>query len=136
MNKNFIFETLLLITLGGITSLSLPPFNLFFINFFTFSIFFIFLMKRMNQKASKKAFFYYGWLFGFGYFLSSLYWITISLTFDQNFVLFIPFALMIIPSFLGLFYALATFIFHIYRRKNILSSFFFIFALICTNWIH
>ena len=29
-----------------------------------------------------------GWLFGFGYFLTNLYWISISLTFDQNFKFF------------------------------------------------
>ena len=54
-----------------------------------------------------KFFFIYGWLFGFSYFLSSLYWITISLTFDPNFKFLIPIALILIPSFLGLFYGLA-----------------------------
>ena len=47
--------------------------------------FFIFLFKKSKTTKSKKDFFFYGWLFGFGYFLSSLYWISISLTFDQNF---------------------------------------------------
>tara|TARA_B100000676_G_C18045337_1_gene827528 strand:+ start:194 stop:1735 length:1542 start_codon:yes stop_codon:yes gene_type:complete len=128
LKKNFLFETLFLISLGGLTSLSLPPFNWFFINFFTFSILFIFLVKRIVRKVSK-YFFYYGWLFGFGYFFSSLYWITISLTFDKNFALFIPLALIIIPSFLGLFYASATFIFSLFKQKNILSSF-FLFSLL------
>ncbi|MDB4846848.1 hypothetical protein OAH88_06725, partial [Candidatus Pelagibacter sp.] len=35
-------------------------------------------------------YFKYGWLFGFGYFFSSLYWITIALTFDKNFKILIP----------------------------------------------
>ena len=83
MKKNFIFETLLIIFLGSLTSLSLPPYNFFFLNFFTFSVFFIFLFQRLKQGIKKS--FYYGWLFGFSYFLSSLYWLTISLSFDKSF---------------------------------------------------
>ena len=83
MKKNFIFETLLIIFLGSLTSLSLPPYNFFFLNFFTFSVLFIFLFQRLKQGIKKS--FYYGWLFGFSYFLSSLYWLTISLSFDQSF---------------------------------------------------
>ena len=41
-------------------------------------------IKKYLDK-SPKIFFLYGWLFGFGYFVSNLYWISISLTFDQNF---------------------------------------------------
>ncbi len=122
MKKNFIFETLLIIFLGSLTSLSLPPYNFFFLNFFTFSIFFIFLFKRLNQGIKK--FFYYGWLFGFSYFLSSLYWLTISLSFDQSFNFLIPISLIVIPAFLGLFYALCIAIFYLYKPKNILSAFF------------
>ena len=129
MKKKFILETLFIISLGSLTSLSLPPLNLFFINFLTFSSFFIFLMKKMNKKISKRFFFYYGWLFGFGYFFTNLYWITIALTFDKDFSFFIPLALVLIPLFLGLFYALAIFIFYMFNFKNILSSF-FLFSLL------
>ncbi len=119
----------MLIILGSCSSLSLPPFNFFLINFFTFSIFFIFLFKKSVQNESKKSFFYYGWLFGFGYFSTNLYWITISLTFDKNFNFLIPIALVVIPAFLGLFYALITLIFYIVNKKNILSAF-FLFSLL------
>ena len=47
-------------------------------------------------------------MFGFGYFLQSLYWITNSLTFEDQFKSLIPFALIFIPLFLGLFYGVAT----------------------------
>ncbi len=129
MNKKFIIEILLLLILGGLTSLSLPPLNYFFVNFFTFSIFFIFLFKKLNDQKKGKFFFLYGWLFGLSYFLSNLYWITISLTFDPNFKFLIPVALILIPSFLGLFYGLATFIFYKFRLKTLLSSF-FLFSLL------
>ena len=109
--------------MGGLTTLSLPPFNFFIINFFTFTVFFCFLFNRLN-KSEKKIFFIYGWFFGFGYFLTSLYWITISLTFDENFNFLIPIALILIPSFLALFYGLTTFFFCLFNPKNILSAFF------------
>ena len=115
---------MLLFILGGLTSLSLPPYNLFILNFFTFSIFFGFLFKKLNERNEKKIFFFYGWFFGFGYFLTNLYWVTISLTFDKNFSFLIPFAIILIPSFLALFYGLITLIFYLFNPKNILSAFF------------
>ena len=50
-----------------------------------------------------------GWMFGFGYFISNLYWITNSLTFEENFKPLIPIALILIPLFLGIFYGVVTF---------------------------
>ena len=129
MKKKFIFDVLLLSSLGALSSLSLPPLNFFIINFFTFSIFFIFLFKRSVIKNRKKFFFLYGWLFGFGYFLTNIYWITISLTFDENFNFLIPIALIIIPVFLGLFYGLVTFVFYIFNFRDVTSAF-FLFSLL------
>ena len=129
MKKNFILETTLLVVLGTLTSLSHPPFNYYLINFFTFSILFIFLYKKINQKISKKASFYFGWVFGYSYFLTNLYWITISLTFDKNLSFLIPIAMIIIPAFLGLFYAIVTFSFFLFKQKSILSAF-FLFSLL------
>jgi apolipoprotein N-acyltransferase len=123
LKKKHIIEFPLLFVLGGLTSLSLPPLNFFIINFFTFSIFFGFLFKSLN-KTGKKFFFFYGWFFGFGYFLTNLYWITISLTFDENLNFLIPIALILIPSLLALFYGLATFFLYLFNPKNILSAFF------------
>ena len=127
IKKNYI-EIFFLITLGAASSLSLPPYNYLIINFFTFSAFFVFLFKKSKINRSKKYFFFYGWLFGFGYFLSSLYWISISLTFDQNFKFLIPVTIILIPSFLGIFYGLVTFCFIISKSKKVVSSF-FVFSL-------
>ena len=112
-----------------VTSLSLPPFNYFLINFITFSLFFLFLIKKFDQKKNKKKSFFYGWLFGFGYFSTNLYWISISLTFDKNFQFLIPFTMILIPSFLAIFYGLLTYVFSIINSKKIISSF-LIFSLI------
>tara|TARA_Y100001970_G_C14254577_1_gene874274 strand:+ start:764 stop:2308 length:1545 start_codon:yes stop_codon:yes gene_type:complete len=133
LKKKFLFECLLLIIISGLTSLSLPPFNFYLINFLTLSIFFIFLFKRLDRKVSKKKFFFYGWLFGFGYFFFSLYWITISLTFDKSFIFLLPIALILIPSFLALFYSFIALFFCLIKPKNIISAFFtfsFLFGLI------
>ena len=124
MIKKDYIETVFLIILGIVSSLSLPPYNYLIINFFTFSAFFIFLFKKSKIIQNKKAFFFYGWLFGFGYFLSSLYWISISLTFDQNFKFLIPMTIILMPAFLGIFYGLVTLCFIILKPKKILSSFF------------
>ena len=80
MKNKFYIELIYLILLGVLTSLSLPPFNYVVINFLTFSLFYIFLIKKIKFYKNKKIFFLYGWLFGFGYFVSNLYWISISLT--------------------------------------------------------
>ena len=128
LKKKIILDIFLLLIIGALSSLSLPPYNFFLINFFTFSIFFIFLFKNLKH-SNKKIFFFYGWLFGFGYFLTNIYWITISLTFDQNLNFLIPVALILIPAFLALFYGIITFVFYIFSFKNVTSAF-FLFSLL------
>ncbi len=129
MKRKFYIELIFLILLGVFTSLSLPPFNFIIINFLTFSLFYIFIIKKLEFSKNKKIFFLYGWLFGFGYFVSNLYWISISLTFDENFKFLIPFTIILVPGFLALFYALVPYLFVVFKPKNNLSSF-FLFSLI------
>ena len=93
--------------LGLITSFSLPPFSFFFINFITFPLLLICLIS--NYKKGKWVSFKIGWMFGFGYFISNLYWITNALTFEENFKPLIPIALILIPLFLGVFYGATTY---------------------------
>ena len=122
--KNFT-NSLYILFLGFISSYSLPPYNFFIINLITFSLFFIFIFNQKKITSSNKSFFKYGWFFGFGYFLSSLYWISISLTFDQSFKLLIPLAIVLLPSFLAIFYGLITYLFSIFFLKNFIILFFF-----------
>ena len=121
--KNFL-NFLYIIFLGAISSYSLPPYNYFIINFITFSLFFIFLTHKKKRLSNNRSFFKYGWYFGFGYFLFGLYWIAISLTFDQSFKFLIPIAIILLPAFLAIFYGLLTYLFAIFYSKNILVSFF------------
>ena len=116
-NKAYLF--LICFLLGILTSFSLPPYNLVFINFFTLPVL---LYMSVNYVDKKTISFFVGWVFGFGYFISNLYWITNSLTFDVNFKFFIPFALILIPLFLGIFYGLVTFLCNFFNLKNKISS--------------
>ncbi len=104
------------------TSLSLPPYNYFFINFLTFTIFFYILIKNHNTSKNNKLFFIYGWSFGFGYFVTNLYWISYSLTYDINFKFLIPFTIIFIPSFLAIFFGLTTYFFAILKSKKNIAS--------------
>ena len=106
--------------LGLFTSFSLPPYNFLIINFITFPTLLFFLIY--NYKKSKWISFKIGWLFGFGYFISNLYWITNSLTFEEIFKPLIPFALIIIPLFLGIFYGLGTLICSFFNLKKNFST--------------
>ena len=113
--------------LGLISSFSLPPYSFFFINFFTFPFLLFYLIS--NKHFGKLSSFSIGWMFGFGYFISNLYWITNSLTFEESFKPLIPFALILVPLFLGTFYGLATLVsFFIGLKKNFSSI--IIFSLI------
>ena len=129
MTKKLYIESIFLIILGAITSLSLPPYNYLIINFVTLSLLFAFLIKKLEKIKNKKLFFLYGWLFGFGYFITNLYWISISLTFDESLKFLIPITLILIPAFLALFYGLISFLFFIFKPKKLVASF-LIFSLI------
>ena len=93
--------------LGLVSSFSLPPYSFFFINFITLPLLLIYLISK--YKDGKWISFKIGWFFGFGYFVSNLYWITNSLTFEENFKPLIPIALILIPLYLGIFYGLTTY---------------------------
>ena len=116
--KNNYLTSLYLFFLGALSSFSLPPYNYFVINFLTFSLFFIFLINKNNIVKKNFDYFKYGWLFGFGYFFASLYWITIALTFDKNFKILIPISLILIPSFLAIFYGCALYIFSFFKKNK------------------
>ena len=119
--------------LGAITILGFAPYNLTFINFFTFSILLFLISKvkkstksKYRNKRSNRYFFYLGCAFGFGFFLLGNYWITISLTHDDMFKGLIPFALILIPLFLSLFFGLAILFVGIFAKKNINFIIFFL----------
>ena len=105
--------------LGIFTSFSLPPYNFVILNFITFPALLLLIINNSKKKINS---FFIGTIFGFSYFLSNLYWITHSLTFDDKFKIFIPFALIMIPLFLGLFYGFACLVFSFFNIKKNFST--------------
>ena len=128
IKNHLVFFWLLPFVIGLITSFSLPPYNFIFINFITFPIL-LFIVFELRKYEKKLTFFIIGWLFGFGYFLSSLYWIVYSLTHQDIFKIFIPFALILIPAFLAIFYGLSILLLYKLDTKKRLTSI-IIFSLI------
>ena len=117
--KNKIILFLFVFLLGLVSSFGLPPYNLFYVNFFSYPTFLWILLFYSKDKFVS---FNVGWIFGFGYFISNLYWITNSLTFEDVFKPLIPFALILIPLFLGLFYGFSALFFAFLNpKKNLLS---------------
>ena len=57
LKDSFLYESLLLLILGCLSSLSLPPFNYFLINFLTYSILLIILFNKLKKKILRKFIF-------------------------------------------------------------------------------
>lgn len=70
----------LAVLFGGLTALALPPFHALGFLF----IGFMGLLLLLRSAASAKSAFRLGWLFGFGYFLAGLYWISEAFAFASQ----------------------------------------------------
>ena len=121
--------------LGSSAILSFAPFNFPIINLIIFPTFFyllVFINKKSKsvyrQKPYKKNLFIFGLSFGFGFYLCGISWISNSLTFDENFKIFIPFAVTLIPLFMSLFIAVITFFIGQYLKLNFTS-----FLIFCSS---
>ena len=135
LNNKFFIIFFAPFLLGGLTVLGFSPFNLTIINFFSFSIFLFIILhvkektqSKYREKKSSRYFFYLGCAFGFGFFLFGNYWITVSLTHEDYFKGLIPFALILIPLFLSLFFGLTVLIVGNFVERKL--SFILLFSLI------
>ena len=115
LNNRFLVLYILPFFLGFLTVFSFQPFNISFVNFFILPIFFLLLVyvnKGSRSTYRKKPFyrnlFFIGCSFGFGFYLSGIFWISYALTFEESFKFLIPFAIILIPLFLSLFSGLTT----------------------------
>ena len=116
LNNRYLIIYIIPFIIGSLTVFSFQPFNFTLINFFVLPIFFYFIVyikKKSKSVYRKKPYklnlFLFGLSFGFGFYLSGIHWISHSLTFDENFKILIPFALILIPLFLSLFFSLVTY---------------------------
>ena len=134
----FIFPFLI----GSLTVLSFQPFNLIIINFIIIPLFFyiiIYISKKSQSVYRKKPYkinlFLFGLSFGFGFYLSGVSWIVNSLTFDDNFKILIPFGIIFIPLFLGLFIAIPTLLIGPSLRLNFSSLIIFSATLAFSDYL-
>ncbi len=134
----FIFPFLL----GALSVLSFQPFNFSFINFFILPALFLIILyvnkKSKNTYRKKpylKNFFFIGYFFGIGFFLTGTYWISYSLTFEDSFKFLIPFAVILIPLFLGLFFGLIMLATGPLIKKNFSSILFFCASLSVIDYL-
>ncbi len=130
LNNRFYTLFLFPFILGCLTVFSFQPYNFTLINFIVLPFFFYLItyIKKKSKsiyrkKPYKKNLFFFGTAFGFGYYLSGIFWITYSLTFDESFRYLIPIGLILIPLFLSLFFSLPVLIIGPLLNNNIGSIF-------------
>lgn len=123
-------KTLLAIGLGGVSTLALPPLNLFFVLFFTMpSLLWLIdgaiettVAQQSNADAGKfkrllikiyanRSAFNVGFFFGFGYFFFGLFWIGEAFLVEASeHIYLLPFAILLLPIILSIFWGLAVFL--------------------------
>ncbi|MFN0265182.1 apolipoprotein N-acyltransferase [Tepidamorphus sp. 3E244] len=109
-------RVLLAMLAGGSSALAMPPFGFFPVLFFTFPVFVWLLDGAISSGTHKRrdellTAFAVGWCFGFGYFLTSLWWIGNALLVDaETFGWLVPFATTLLPAGLALFTGLGALI--------------------------
>ena len=142
LNNRFLILYLTPFIIGSLTVFSFQPFNITLLNFLILPIFFgltVYINKRskstFRKKPHKKNLFIFGFLFGFGFYLSGISWITNSLTFDENFKALIPLALILVPLFLSLFMGFVTLLVGPFLNYNIYSIFIFSAALAFSDFL-
>ena len=131
-NNRFYNIFLFPIIIGSLSVASFEPLSFTFVNFFTLPMFFLILLnikKKSKSKYRKKPYkfnlFSAGLFFGFGFFLTGNFWISNSLSFDKDLTFLIPFSIILIPLFLGLFYAIGALISGLFIRENLSSILYF-----------
>ena len=107
LNKSYyfnitFFDLFLSLILGCLLSLANPPFSFPYIIIPIFAIIgYNWLNKHLNLLQS----FFYGFFFGFGYFICSLVWIVEPFLIEPNLtVIFAPFALILLSAILSFFW--------------------------------
>jgi len=128
LNSRFFLVFLFPFSLGALTVFSFQPFNYSYINFLIIPALYLvttYVQKRSKNRYRKKPYllnlFLIGYLFGIGFFLTGTYWISHSLTFDENFKFLIPISIICLPLFLGIFFGLGTLIAGPFIKNNFVS---------------
>jgi apolipoprotein N-acyltransferase len=107
---------MLVFLLGVLAAGAMPPFHLVFILPISFSGLLLVLSGAQNKKQA----FFYGWFFGWGYFIAGLYWIGVAFTIDADaHAALIPIPILGLPAFLACFAGVTTLICYLLNAKNL-----------------
>ena len=142
LNNRFLILYFTPFITGLLTVLSFQPFNITLINFLILPIIFsltVYINKKskstFRKKPHKKNLFIFGIFFGFSFYLSGISWIANSLTFDENFKILIPFAIILIPLLLGLFTGFTILLIGPFLSYNFSSIFIFSGAMAFSDFL-
>ncbi len=98
---------------GAIGALALPPFGVFAVLFLSFPLL-VWLLDGSTGNpgggvlSRLRSAFFIGWIFGFGYFVASLWWLGNALLVEADeFAWALPLAVLGLPAYLALFYGFA-----------------------------
>ena len=107
-------RSLAALTAGAVSALAMPPFDLFFVLFFTFPVL-VWLIDGVASEPSANMFhglwdgFKPGFFFGFGYFFAGIWWIGSAFLVEaDSFLWALPIAVIALPMILALFWGGAT----------------------------
>ncbi|HWT61790.1 MAG TPA: apolipoprotein N-acyltransferase [Ochrobactrum sp.] len=126
---------------GAVTTLTQPPFDIFIAGFIAFPLLVWLLDGAVpdKDKGPIRRFFpaaLIGWWFGFGYFVSGLWWIGTALLVDaQQFAWAIPLAVLGLPAFLAIFYGLAAMVARLFWSDGIGRIFAIALGFGFTEWL-
>lgn len=119
-------DTIKIFLAGALSSLAFAPFNIF--PAWLISILFL-VYKIFKTKTANNSFFI-GWVWGFGHFVSNLYWVSYGpAAYFDDFWWAIPFALTGIPFILSFFTAFASYISWYFKNNDLY------FIIFMTIWV-
>jgi len=128
----------LLILLGAISVLGHAPFYFAPVFLLCFALFWLRIdgMREWEERP-KRALFWSGWAFGFGYFLAGLYWIgSAFLVRGGIYVWIMPLCVPILPAFLALFWAIPSALYGYLKLSKLwLSALIFGLLIFVFEWL-
>ena len=109
-----IYKVVMIFSAGAVSTFAIPPFSFFL------TIFFLgFGIYKISFLSSLRETFLTGWVLGFGWFLFGLYWIgSAFIVADTYHIYFMPFAVILLPSLLAIFWGLAFLLAKLFTRNK------------------
>ncbi|MBB5700385.1 apolipoprotein N-acyltransferase [Ochrobactrum daejeonense] len=126
---------------GAFATLTQPPFDIFIAGFVSFPILVWLIDGAIPREDAGPVRRFLpaamvGWWFGFGYFVSGLWWIGAALLVDADqFAWALPLAVLGLPAFLALFYALATMVARFFWSDGLGRIFALAFGFALAEWL-